>query len=241
MVTKEVEKRNGNLKQEGITLIALVITIIILLILAGVTINIIINGQLINRATQVADTTKKAQIIERARIDIVEKQTENKGKLKEEELKNILEKYGVLSNNDEEGILNKTLITSEEQYEIKVKDIWNGEFEKGTVTFSMNFYDPLFNYNGKHTVIEGMTWREFLKTLDNLGGEEGSFYADENGRVLYCESYSSTAGYYLIYVKSDKNNYINANDAINEGTYILTVEDGFGTFDTNDLELLTLI
>ena len=45
----------------GITLIALVITIIILLILAGVTINIIINGGLIGQAQNATDRYKQAE------------------------------------------------------------------------------------------------------------------------------------------------------------------------------------
>ena len=47
--------------QKGITLVALVVTIVVLLILAGVTINLVIgqNG-LINRAKEAAQKTKNA-------------------------------------------------------------------------------------------------------------------------------------------------------------------------------------
>jgi len=38
------------MKEKGITLIALVVTIIILVILAAISINLILNGKLINRA-----------------------------------------------------------------------------------------------------------------------------------------------------------------------------------------------
>ena len=57
IIKKEVE----NKKQKGITLVALVITIIILLILAGVTINIIINGGLIKQAQNATDRYKQTQ------------------------------------------------------------------------------------------------------------------------------------------------------------------------------------
>ena len=58
------ERKNFNeerKREKGITLVALVITIIILLILAGVTINIIINGGLIKQAQNATDIYKQAQ------------------------------------------------------------------------------------------------------------------------------------------------------------------------------------
>ena len=58
-----LNKKNLNkLKEKGITLIALVVTIIILLILAGVTLNMAMNGDgLFSRARNAADKYKKAQ------------------------------------------------------------------------------------------------------------------------------------------------------------------------------------
>ena len=56
-----INKRK-NILERGITLIALVVTIIVLLILAGVTLNIAIdNGGLISRARQAKDTYAKAE------------------------------------------------------------------------------------------------------------------------------------------------------------------------------------
>ncbi len=55
--------------EKGITLIALVITIIVLLILAGVSINLIAgNNGVINRATNAVDTNRKAVILEEAEM-----------------------------------------------------------------------------------------------------------------------------------------------------------------------------
>ena len=47
------------LKENGITLIALIITVIVMLILVGVTINVALNGGLFDSATQAATETKK--------------------------------------------------------------------------------------------------------------------------------------------------------------------------------------
>ena len=48
--------------QKGITLVALVITIIVMLILAGVTISIILNGGLFQQATEASDQTSNATV-----------------------------------------------------------------------------------------------------------------------------------------------------------------------------------
>ena len=71
--------RMNNKKCKGITLIALIITIIILLILAGVTINVLIgdNG-LFSTAKKAADDYKKAEISERLLIAIADLQAEKK-------------------------------------------------------------------------------------------------------------------------------------------------------------------
>ncbi len=66
------------MKNKGITLISLVITIIILLILAGVTMNVILgeNG-VFNRAKQAKEETKRAQIIEYLDIKLLEEQSKH--------------------------------------------------------------------------------------------------------------------------------------------------------------------
>ena len=69
MITKE---------NKAITLIALVVTIILLLILAGVSITMLTgkNG-ILNKAMEAKEETGKAQIIEQAKTDIMEKQSKN--------------------------------------------------------------------------------------------------------------------------------------------------------------------
>ena len=82
-------------KNNGITLIALVVTVIVLLILAGVTIATLTgeNG-IITKAIEARDETERASIIEQAKIDILEIQTENQsGNITQEQLKNVLDKY----------------------------------------------------------------------------------------------------------------------------------------------------
>ena len=73
------------LQEKGITLIALVVTIIILLILAGVTLNALIGGEgLITRALKAEKEMKKAQYFEEINVEIIDEQVERASETKEE-------------------------------------------------------------------------------------------------------------------------------------------------------------
>ncbi len=168
---KEIEKNNVNKKidkilkenefQKGITLIALVITIIVLLILAGVTISLILGQRnILQMASDSVIKSEKIEIIERAKIDIMEKQTQNLGKFKQKDLEEILNKYGTLSNEQEENILDKTLTTTDQKHQIKVNEIWNKPFE-GKISFTINGLNEQ-SYNGTYEVEKGTTWEEFI-------------------------------------------------------------------------------
>ena len=70
-----LNKKKQKLKENGITLIALVVTIIILLILAGVTLNMALSGDgLFSRARNAADKYKKAQEDEQKLISEIGKE-----------------------------------------------------------------------------------------------------------------------------------------------------------------------
>lgn len=71
---------NKNIKEKGITLVALVITIIILLILAGITIASIVgeNG-IMARSQRAKEEHKISELMEKLNLEIMAVQTENKG------------------------------------------------------------------------------------------------------------------------------------------------------------------
>jgi Tfp pilus assembly protein PilE len=125
---------NNFKNKNGITLIALVVTIIVLLILAGISISMLTgDNSILNRTTQAKEKTEKAQIIEQARIDILDKKTQNRGSLSSDELEEILTSanystQGTLSDNGEESILEKILTTSDGKYSIPVSEIYNDAF-----------------------------------------------------------------------------------------------------------------
>ena len=109
--------------QKGITLIALVITIIILLILAAVTIAALSgdNGILSN-AARAKQETERAEILEQIRLDIYGEMADNGGTdPTEADIERIADNYGDISGSTFED---KILTTEKGSYEIKLSDIW---------------------------------------------------------------------------------------------------------------------
>ena len=115
----------------GITLIALVITIIILIILAGVSINLIFNEDgILEKTKYAAKEYEIAEVKEQIQMDIVAKQLENNGNITDDLLKTVLEKYGTI-NYEEDGTIIKSITTTKNNYEILLKDIWTGTTIEG--------------------------------------------------------------------------------------------------------------
>ena len=121
MLIHETRKKN-----KGITLIALVITIIVLLILAGVSIATLTgdNG-ILTRASDAKEQTEIAEIKEQIQTDILGEQAGNQGDISDGVLKSILKKYGEI-NYDEDGTTIKSITTTKGNYEIAIGDIWTG-------------------------------------------------------------------------------------------------------------------
>ena len=137
---------------KGITLIALVITIIILLILASITISALSgdNGILKN-AARAKQETERAQVVELAQLDILAKQTDNlSSDVTASDLKTILDKY-FDDVPEAKDITKDTILTPKEEYgsnyKITVSDIYNGEIieEKQPIdvaeSYTANFAD----------------------------------------------------------------------------------------------------
>lgn len=114
---KEIRKQ-----EKGITLIALVLTIIVLMILVAVSVATLTgeNG-ILTQADNAKTAIERAEIIERAQTDILGVQAENNGDITERQLNEILGKYGIVSGEGKDKML-----TTDKGYIIKVSDIWNG-------------------------------------------------------------------------------------------------------------------
>ena len=143
----------GNLKSKnGITLIALVITIIVLLILAGVTIATLTgeNG-ILTRASDAREQTERANVIEQARTDILGIQADKKdGNITKGELKTVLDKY--FDDVPEDFTIDDVFTTKDEygNHEIAVSEIYNGNLGETQEVISKTE-----SYVGYYADIEG--------------------------------------------------------------------------------------
>lgn len=178
-------------KESGITLIALVITIIVLLILAGVSLSLITSEQgVLKKAETAAFRTKKESFIEKTRLEIMDKQAENlRGGITEKELMGILEKNGTLST-EEENLLDKTLTVTNEDFKVKVSEIWSGEFYKdknAKITFTLKGTGG--EKEATLTVPAGSIWSEEFVQEHSLhkvvGARDQRTYFASDGSSIY--------------------------------------------------------
>ena len=127
------------MKNKGVTLIALAVTIVVMLILAGVTISVL-NGEngIVKQAQKAKEESKIKELKEKVRIDIAGKRVENiNGELRVSVLKEILDKYF-------DNVPVETQITSET--ELKAKEEY-GKYE-------MKISDTIFkDVNGEQVPI----------------------------------------------------------------------------------------
>lgn len=118
-------------KNKGITLIALVITIIVLMILAGVTISMSLNGGILEKANMATEEYKIAQIKEKIMLDIAEKIIQkNEQSLSNEELEEIIIKNNATAVKDENGKITHVEI---EGSRIPIEEIYNGTITDDTI------------------------------------------------------------------------------------------------------------
>ena len=110
--------------QKGVTLVALVVTIIVLIILAGISINLLLgkNG-LITKAQDAKKQQKIAEIKEKISLELSAAETDailRNESLEEEQLNDIVSKYGTLQDDKD------TILTKDDNYKISLKEIWYG-------------------------------------------------------------------------------------------------------------------
>lgn len=131
---KRKAEKELRFNQKGITLIALVITIIVLLILAGVSIATLTgeNG-ILTRAQDAKEQTEIASLVEQVQVDILgELANKNGSEISAGALQTILKKYFTEESvpEDANSITAETVLTATEEYggyDIPFSDIYNGE------------------------------------------------------------------------------------------------------------------
>lgn len=104
--------------EKGVTLVALVTTIIVLIIIAGVSIGNINKGTIKETKEKTAEAQKES-IIEKIEADIYNEKIKKGRDLNNSEAKAILEKYGTITENDGKETL-KVIDDSDENTEILI-------------------------------------------------------------------------------------------------------------------------
>lgn len=129
----------------------------------------------------------------------------NMGKFTQKELVEILNKYGTLSDNEEESILDKTLTSLDKKHEIKVSEIWDVPFNN-KISFTIMGTDE----EGTYEVNEGTTWEDFFKSLSKKGRW---FYTNKDESISYYRYETERYLYYCFFVDMNENK-INRSDSI---------------------------
>ncbi|MBR3134374.1 MAG: leucine-rich repeat domain-containing protein [Clostridia bacterium] len=190
----KLEKRNS-----GITLVSLVVTIIVLLILAGISIRLASNNGIIGKSKTAKEIADKTDVIEVAQLDIMKVRVKNGGSLSEQELIDILTSSdyhteGTLSDNDEESVLDKILTTKDGKYQIRVSEIYDGKLTKSAPSLASlktkvekQSEDCMIDEDGN--IIPISVWRYIITGEDtciiegyedqDYGGAAGNAYSGE--------------------------------------------------------------
>lgn len=120
----DTEKRKG-MKNEckGITLITLVVTIVVLLILAGTTIGIVSNNNgIIEQTEESKSNVERESLIQKINADIFAEKTKKGRELNQDEIKVVLEKYGTI-NYESDDITVNGITSNNGNYEILLSEI----------------------------------------------------------------------------------------------------------------------
>ncbi len=162
---------------KGITLVALVITIIILLILAGISIQIITNTGLFEKAKEARKQNEISNIKEQIQLELYAKQAEKAGEITEYDLRSIIEKYGTV--NYEENKTTIKGITTNNGYEISIADIYTGELSEEKLVADGTWQDT--KKVNSPELLTGMTPIKFTEPEENKEGTTvQTTYTDEN-------------------------------------------------------------
>ena len=135
-----------NIKERGITLISLAVTVVVLMFLAGIiiTANKDNNG-ILDIANNKKEETERMTIEEGIKIELQEDPPESYADLIE-----FLKGYGTILN--EEVPDEATLVTTKGEYKILVKDIWNTDKEE--LEISVGDYVE-YSYDGGTYIVDG--------------------------------------------------------------------------------------
>ena len=184
----------------GITLVALVITIIILLILAGISISALTKQGIFGKAQQAKQESEIAKIKEDINLEVYEKSLNNTGNVSAQELKAILEKYGTLRYQDDGTMVG---LTTEKGYDILLSEIFPEgklEYEKGLIADGRWNSDKKVNSPKLMEGMIGVYWDSTGKEVEVTADNQDNWYDYNNQKwanAITKDSNGKTTGYWV--------------------------------------------
>ena len=192
----------------GITLIALVVTIIVLLLLAGISISMLTgNNSILNRAGEAKDETEKGQEKEIVELSAVQAMGKNKrGNIEEEELQNILDKNAGEGKTKVE-IIRKKMIVTFENSKRSYKVYENGDVEEYT-KIDIATLPIMDNTTFKNTISEQKENIFSVKVVDKIDIPDGAESYDisknkDNSVKMWLVSNADNEGMYDLCIGSE--------------------------------------
>ena len=177
-ISNKKVKINAN-GSNGITLVALVVTIVILIILAGIAISVTVGD---NGIFTKAKEAKRLQITSEAKekigteiLDAQVEAIERNEELEQQQVEDIISKYGVLQDDKDTIVLNDT------GYEISLLEIY-----QGTTTSTGSYTEN----KAKIELLEGQVKRlqEQLDSTSQTGDEKDKKIAELNEKITTVEN-----------------------------------------------------
>ena len=214
----------------GITIISLVVTIIVLIILASVTINVMIGKNSVLDVTKTEKyNTQRSMLVETLRMELLDRQKEELEPLKDNEISEVLEKHGKVVYTDKEEI--DGVIVNEE-FDIKLSEIWENSYREEHIKLEVEGYTGI--YDGKaHNAIISVTTNPAGATVE---------YAIENGKYSSTIPQVTDANTYSISIRATKEGYIKAEKTVTvtvrpqtntRGNLVLSETSGTITYPNN--------
>lgn len=213
-------------KQErGITLIALVITIIILLILAGISIAMLTgeNG-ILTKADNAKKETDIQETKEQIKLEIMGNVDDSRNYTNEDVIRAVKKVTGNEVEEKAEWVL------SEKGNNVNLVDLW--KTAKVTITF---FKMHMSELEQTFEVDEGTKWSNFAlsKRLDVCEWCPSLGYNKENRNLVIFNGETANF-FYFAYVIDSEGHYVSWDDYMTSGSYTYSVDGGDFANDTFD-------
>ena len=181
-------------ENKGITLIALVITIIVLLILAGVSIAMLTGQNGILTRVQIAkEETEKASVIEQVQVDILGEQAEGKESgIDAGALQTILNEYFTNVPTDANEITTDLVLKANEDYggyDIQLSDIYDGEINIKGITAGELTDDQKKELYGAYVTNYECSSNDAIETEEEIPGKWMIFHIDDDNIYLIASDY----------------------------------------------------